>query len=888
MTGEINVLHVDDDAPMLDLTATFLEREDDRFAVETATDAGEGLSLIDDGPVDCVVSDYNMPAMDGLDFLEAVREEHPNLPFILFTGKGSESVASEAVSAGVTDYLQKGGGSEQYELLANRIRNAVKARRETRRADRQEELMRLTELAGDTGSFELDPETGDILLTEGARRILGEREEMEATLENSLEFFHPEERAEIREAIDRTLRTGEVTHGTWRYRHPDGDRRILEGEHHRRAIGNATKIVGIVRDITEKRERQRELEEERRFTQQALDTMEDLFYVIDVDGSLRRWNERVPEVTGYAESELSDMQATELFPEDERETIAEGIETTLTRGRATVEADLLTVDGRRIPYEFTGGRLTDGDGETTGLVGIGRDLSERRQRERRFRALIEESNDIISIIDAEGRFQYQSPSLRHVLGHDPEETVGDTAWEYIHPEDHETVKKTLEEWIADPDTEESVEYRARDADGSWHWMEANGNDQLDNPAVGGYVVYSRDITHRKERERELKEREQRIYQLQERTEALIRASTRQEIADIAVSTARDVLGLSLSGVHLVDDERTQLEPVAVTEGVREHLGEVPTYDRTAPSRSVEATNWAAFENGETIVIEDTHDHDSVVASETPSRSGIIQPLGDHGLFVTSSVEPKAFDDTDVALTGLFAAVVTAVLDRTQQERALREQKQRLEEKTERLEEFASVVSHDLQSPLGVADGRLELAREECNSDHLDVIGTALDRMEAIIEDVLWLAREGQDIGAVEPVDVREAVDAAWELVADSAEGAELRYAEEASGTVMADEERFCQLLENVLGNAIEHGGEDVTVTVGTREEGFYVADDGPGIPPEERDDVFDAGYSRSVNGTGLGLNIVERVVDAHGWDIRVTDSESGGARFDITGVEPAD
>ena len=122
---EIRILHVDDEPDFADLVKTLLKREDDRFTVETATNADEGLERIHDRPPDCVVSDYNMPGMDGIEFLRALREEHPNLPFILFTGKGSEDVAGDALRADATDYIQKQSGSEQYELLANRIENAV-------------------------------------------------------------------------------------------------------------------------------------------------------------------------------------------------------------------------------------------------------------------------------------------------------------------------------------------------------------------------------------------------------------------------------------------------------------------------------------------------------------------------------------------------------------------------------------------------------------------------------------------------------------------------------------------------------------------------------------------------------------------------------------------
>ncbi|GAB3417448.1 hypothetical protein GCM10027435_16300 [Haloparvum alkalitolerans] len=118
----ITVLHVDDDDAFLDLASEFLGRHEP-LSVETATDTDAALERLDD--VDCVVSDFDMPERDGLAFLDAVRSRHPEMPFILFTGKGSEEIASEAVSAGVTDYLRKGPGIERYEVLANRIRNAV-------------------------------------------------------------------------------------------------------------------------------------------------------------------------------------------------------------------------------------------------------------------------------------------------------------------------------------------------------------------------------------------------------------------------------------------------------------------------------------------------------------------------------------------------------------------------------------------------------------------------------------------------------------------------------------------------------------------------------------------------------------------------------------------
>lgn len=518
---QIRILHVDDEPNFTDLTATFLERESDRFVVETATSADEGLEIITDSPPDCVISDYNMPGRDGLEFLQAVREDDPDLPFILYTGKGSEAVAGEAIAADVTDYLQKESGSSQYELLANRIRNAVQARREAQRAERREQLMRLTEVAGDTGGFELDVESGRISFTHGTRQLLGLSDDADLSFEETIELYHPEDRADVRQTVNQAVETGEKTRGTWRLQALDGHERLVEVTITPATATADTHILrGAIHDVTELRERQEELNDERRFIQQALDSLNDLFYVCDENGALQRWNERVPEVTGYTESELADMDIANSFPENEQQKLRDATEAVYEDGNATFETELLTVDGKRLPYEFTGGRLTDEDGTQTGLVGIGRDLTERRQRERRFRALVEESNDIISVVDADGQYQYQSPSIERILGHAPEDTVGDNVQEYIHPDDYEAAIEEFETWVRSSDKAlEKIEYRARHADGSWRWMEARGTKTRDHTAGERYVVNSRDITDRRERQQELQQTRDLLANMEELVDA---------------------------------------------------------------------------------------------------------------------------------------------------------------------------------------------------------------------------------------------------------------------------------------------------------------------------------------------------------------------------------
>ncbi len=215
--------------------------------------------------------------------------------------------------------------------------------------------------------------------------------------------------------------------------------------------------------------------------------------------------------------------------------------------------------------------------------------------------------------------------------------------------------------------------------------------------------------------------------------------------------------------------------------------------------------------------------------------------------------------------------------------------QKLRRKNELLDEFASVVSHDVATPLGVIRNKAQLIEMTGDTAHAGDIYDASERVQTLVDKLKHLAREGEDVGETHPVDLSAAAEEAWNGI--ETPDAELSIAE--STVVDADRTRLKQLLENLFENAVEHGHEAVvpadgevekpplSVTVGTVGDGFYVADDGRGIPEGDREEIFEQGYSTTEGGTGLGLAIVSRILDGHGWDIGVTDSRSGGARFEI-------
>jgi PAS domain S-box-containing protein len=209
-------------------------------------------------------------------------------------------------------------------------------------------------------------------------------------------------------------------------------------------------------------------------------------------------------------------------------------------------------------------------------------------------------------------------------------------------------------------------------------------------------------------------------------------------------------------------------------------------------------------------------------------------------------------------------------------------REELVRQNERLDEFTSVVSHDLRAPLSNAQTAAELARRTGSEEAFDRLAAEHDRMETMIEDLLTLAREGETITETDPVDVTTVAAETWEPFCEAANTLALPTEEV---VVECDRTRLRRLLENLMRNAVEHTPTPVTLRVGQLDDGFYLADDGPGIDAAERAEVFEPGYTTADDGTGFGLSIVKRIADAHGWAIAITESDAGGARFEFrTGV----
>jgi PAS domain S-box-containing protein len=845
--GDIRVLHVDDDEELTDVASVHLERADDDITVLTESSARDGLERLRFSPVDCVVSDHDMPETNGLEFLKAVREEFPELPFILFTGKGNEEIASDAISAGVTEYLQKDIGTDQYTVLANRIRRAVgesRAKAALETSERQLSTL-ISNLPGMVYRAERTPEWTMEFVSDGAAELVGyDADELEAGTV-AWRSLVDDERDRVETTVKRSLSAGEPFEVSYPVETASGDRRWLW---ERGRLVDDEFVEGFVTDITARKQRERELERERELTEQLVDTLDDLFYLIGPGGDLLRWNDTATAVTGYSDEELSEMSAYDLVPERYHDRIDEKIAAAIETGQATVVAPLVTRDGEHRRHEFRSAIVENWTDELTGLVGIARDITGRSEHERQleqYRMLVENVGDAMYVLDSDGTVRIVNDALAQHLGYDREEIVGSSPERFMPSEDVQQATDTLVDLLKSEErTWATVEMRTIDVDGNVTLNENKVAPLFDaDGEFDGSVGVLRDITERKQREWELG-----------RYETIVEA-----VGD-------PVYALDEDGVFTFVNEA--IEPMTgytPEELIGQHIGVIMTE--------------ADVDRGDDLIQElltDPNTDSGTLEMDVVTKSGERIP-SENNLAILPS-EDSTFTGT--------AGIIRDINERKERE--------------ERLKEFASVVSHDLRNPLNVVQGRLELAQETGDFEHLDAAVDAADRMEHLIEDLLTLARQGDAVGTLDTVDLGTAARQAWTNVDTT--GAALSVADTA--TFEADPDRLRELLENLFRNSVEHGHPEadiaslaagrrrpddaadnayLTVSVGVLDggSGFYVTDDGEGIPDDERDQVFDRGYTTASDGTGFGLAIVEDIASAHDWTVAVTESESGGARFEF-------
>ncbi len=599
---------------------------------------------------------------------------------------------------------------------------------------------------------------------------------------------------------------------------------------------NLMGTVAICIDITE----QKKKEEKRRIAElkyrNLFDKLADALFLEDTDGNILEVNDAACELLGYSQEELEGMTVEEIVPE-EKEIFLPEKRDQLSFEEGRLETINVSKDGTRIPVELQGAMI-EIDGEKRILVSL-RDIRERkeieeelRESEKRYRRVAENMNDVITMVNQEGKILYGNKKAhREVLGYDVENIVGKNAFELFHPSDRDKVVKLFEEALENEKEKQTIEARFRCKDGSYKWIESSGRFFPDGKAL----VISRDVSERKIVEEELREARARMSTLLSTIPSYVYMKD-EDLKFVEANEALcDMLGVSKEEIKGKNDY--DLFPEEFAESYQ------------TDDRKVIETGQPVTDRIEKLPVEDGNIN-WVLTNKRPIR------------------------DEDGNIEGL----VGQTMDITERKEA---------EEREKL--LHSLLRHDVANKNRVVKGYLHLLEDyelpEEAEEYLKNSKKSIEKSLNLIQKVRTL-REAQD-EEIEEVDITSAVDEAVEQAERTGENAGMKIERDCPkrGCMVEAGSLINNVFLNIIENSIKHSeGSKLKVRGEVKEDEVVCIfeDNGKGIPEEDKQDIFEKGYTTDEErGTGLGLFLVKMLLDIYEGEIEVKESELGGSRFDI-------
>jgi PAS domain S-box-containing protein len=811
-----------------------------------------------------------LPDGTGIELLRTVREERPDLPFVLFTDEESEEIASEAISAGVTGYLQRGDTARD-DRLTTRVRDAVAQYRTERELRERVKALAAIGTIRDLLAAEDGDSAGQLQrVVDHLPRSFQFPDRAVASLAVGDETFASpgHEPPTARLTVDDVTTAGTELTLTVGYAEtpPTADDDPFLPEE-RELLETVLRLIAAHLD---RRHVVEHLSAADRRLQLILENTTAVMYLKDTDGRYvfvnaeyeRLFDRDREEIVGRTDREIHGGEmAGEVQANDRR---------VLETGAPIEEEERIDVGGEDRVFLSLKVPARNDAGEIEGVFGVSTDITDRKRYEQRLReeqrfvdSIFRSLPDVFYAFDTDCAPIRWNDQFEAVTGYSGEEIESMHAADFVTEAEADAVERAFRNVLENRDsmTGESV-------------LETKAGDRIPYELTGdiledadgnvrGVTGIGRDLSGRKKRERQLEG-------LNHSIKRFLSADDKREVAELGVEAAREILGLRANAIHLYDEASGELAPVAETDDLVDLIDDTPTFTEG------NSTAWRVYESGEATAIDDVREDPDVYNPETAMRSELYLPLGSHGILIAGSPTPARFDEQDVTVGELLAAHLVSAFDQLEHEQQLRDRETELKRQNERLDQFSSMVSHDLRNPISIASGHLELYRESGDEGDLDRVERSLDRIGELVTDLTTLARHGSTDDEHELVSLPAVAEDAWDMV--DTRSAALSTTE---GTISGDRSQLQGLFENLFRNAVGHGGDDVTVRVGPLDDGFYVEDTGSGIPPEDRERVFEQGFSTGYGGSGVGLTIVSRIAQAHGLDVSLTESAEGGARFEF-------
>ena len=887
MLEKLKVLIVDDEQIVSNFMRMRLAAEAPHFEIAYVENGFECLEYLKDAEADCILSDYQMPGMDGMELLKKLRAGGRETPFIFITGQGNQEVASEAFKEGASDYFTKDIGFAHFPRIVNSVERAVMNRREQESRERAEAALRAEKsklesiLAGMGGGICITSRN----LAEEARRE--SESEFRSLVESSLvgvyiikdrcviysnphfrkmlgytekelsdidiaRLIHPDELPKVREQYRRCI-SGEVETVNYQSRWLRKGGSVMDVEVFGTIIEyqGSQAVFGEILDITERRRAETALKESERRLREMLENVKLLAVMLDSSGRVIFCNDFLLELTGWSKEELIGRDWFDVcLPPDSREAIKgyfhDFLENKLVSSH---ENSIVTQGGRERFIRWNNSVLRDEKGRVIGTTSIGEDVTERKiaetrlsESEAKFRSLVEMT--FVGVYLVQGRFVYVNPQMEAMTGYSRDELLGfDDPFVLIHPSERVAAWDDFNKLYTGEKKLRRYQLRWVKKDGSEIFVEgiSSATSYNGKPAVIGSVV---DITERKKSEDALKASEQRYKDLVELSMDFIYRTDQEGKFTYINESAFKALEYDLDEIlekpcdnliHPEDRERTV---------------------RTLQKMIDEEVDFFSSEN------------------RLISKSGKV-------LNVLHNVRVLRDEKGNVTGTqGIARDIMT--LKRAEEERSA----------------MFHMLTHDIRSPLSVIYGYGSLASQlkgEEAEEAIADIQKAARKIYKMIDDILALSRLESDecefiLSAAAITDI---IGQALKENEAAAAEKEIRInVDVARGLprIYCDTTQVERAIGNIISNAINYNQQGGLVEIhsglsNTREFFIDISDSGPGIDEEDMPRIFDKYYrgreSRKKKGTGLGLAIVKAVVEAHGGRVDVKSARGQGSTFTI-------
>ncbi len=625
--------------------------------------------------------------------------------------------------------------------------------------------------------------------------------------------------------------------------------------------------VAVHEDITERKRAEKQRD--------CLFTLsQDMLAIAGLDGYFRQLNPSWEKTLGLTQAELLAKPFLENVHPDDRESARQEVEK-LAAGQDAVsyEVRLLCAGGG---FRWVAWNVTPLLDESL-LFGVGRDITEHkrieeamRHSEEQFRTIIENSLDIITILNDDGTMRYESPSVERVLGYKPDEMIGQNAFGFVHPDDLPHVLSAFGEILKNPGVAQAAEFRFRHQDGSWRIFESIGKQLANGSGETLVVVNSRDLTERKQAEEALLASEMRFGSvLRAANDAIVLSDSQGNIISWNKG-AETIFGYC--------DEEVLGKPLTIL---------MPERYRQAHDHSMSQYNAT---------------RQSTVSGKTLELHGQRKDGSEFPLELCVSTWEKG-------VQVFFSGIIRDITERKRAEEHIRrlnaELEQRVNERTaelkrsnEDLQQFAYVASHDLQEPLRMVSSYVQLLERrykgKMDADADEFIGYAVDganRMQTLIKDLLAYSRvetHGKPFAPTDCEDILRHVMANLQL---RIAGSDVEVTHAPLPMIVADGTQLVQLFQNLISNAIKfHSAAPPRIHIAAERRGeewiFSVRDNGIGIDPQYAERIFvifqRLHTAAKYPGTGIGLAICKKIVERHGGRIWVESTFGAGATFYFT------